>query len=674
MGYAAFISYSNRADSHRARQLRNALYRFASPWKIGRALRIFLDNATLSADPGLWSRLEQALGESEFLILLASPESARSDWVHQEISWWRTGPRASKLLVVVTAGELHWDRVAGDFDWDRTTCLPRALQGHFPEEPRYLDLRWMGEDQPGDPSDPRFRDCVADLAATLHDRPKEELIGEDVSQRRKLRNFRWIMRGLAIVQGIALVVTTGGALVQRNIAQDQARLATARELAATALNLSDDNLEVASLLALQAYQVQETPETLSALYQLTTRSPRLVRFVRGEGNVTALALTTSSLYAAAGTDKGSVTVWTSDGTREVERVSVKGRVSTLKFSDDDRLLAIGTDAGETVLYDLRTHDTRRLSAGKGPVDAVAFRPSSHDLAADGGGTLRLYRAGSGEPAAQVVTALRAGVLNLAFRDKGRELVAVTAEGWRLYDDRLREITSSDDSLYPFNGYVSATSPNGNCFGYSAFGGVQLESLTQLLQGKSPQETSDGKGCGAQPPLSGKQSSSLAVSDGDRVAVGTSQGLLVATEQGDPKKTVVETLPGVETPSVLAFSPGAGDRLASADHGTVALWSLGSTAPTKHRLGVSVPDGSYGGTEGFGAQSNLVFSPDGKRLWSITEGGEVLSWDTSVTIWTKELSDRVGRRLTEAERTRYLTAVSRGHTACDQYPDRASRTP
>ncbi|MBQ0984693.1 TIR domain-containing protein [Streptomyces sp. F63] len=948
MGYAAFISYSSSADRHRARQLRHALHRFARPWKRVRALRVFLDHAALSADPRLWSRLEQALGASEYFILLASPESARSHWVNQEVSWWRQGPRKSNLLLVVTGGELHWDRAAGDFDWNRTTCLPRALRAHFSEEPRWLDLRWMGEDQPDDPRDPRFQDCVADLAATLHDRPKDELIGEDVTQRRKLRNFRWIMQGLAITLGLALVAATVIALVQRNTAQAQARLATARELAATAMNLRDDDLEVASLLALQAYQVQETPETLSALSQLTVHSPRLVRFVRGEGTVTALALTTSARYVAAGTDRGVVTVWTSDGRRTVERISVKGEVSALEFSEDDQLLAIGTGSGETAVHDLRAGDTRRLSAGKGPVDAVAFRPSSHDLAANGGGTLRLYRAGDGEPHAQVVTGLRAGVLNLAFRDKGRELAVVTALGWRVYDDSLRRTRSSDDTLYPHNGYVSAASPSGNCFGYSRFGAVQLESVAQLLRGRSPGDTSGEDGCGAQPVLPGKQSSSLAVSDGDRVAVGTSQGLFLATAQGDPERPVIDTLPGVETPSVLAFSPGAGDRLASAGGSTVALWNLaGKTAPTMHRLGVRVPDGatvpsrlplamtpdghiawshewdagvpstldlrppkgkdmsaggrtfyeglafaqsgdtlyaasrnaveawtwregslqgervfalpagtdtisvppriatrpdggvvvvvsdgsvllhdsgtgelstaverpaprpterdrrttglteyrtavsekgalaavattdgrvdvyelpsgrrvhrldlgggsldalalsertdslfavtdgrllqrwdvstgrlrwrsdgagpvvvaadpggrwaatlagdgtvwlwdaesgdrlvstalpvprSYGGAEGHGAQSNLVFAPDGKRLWSITEGGEVLSWDTSVTTWIRQLCDRVGRRLTEAERARYLTAVSRGHTACGAYPDRTSGTP
>ncbi|MFJ2202861.1 PQQ-binding-like beta-propeller repeat protein [Streptomyces violaceusniger] len=950
MRYAAFISYSHEADSRRAQHLRDALHHFARPWNSMRALRIFLDNAALSADPGLWSTVEQALADSEFLVLMASPQSARSTWVAKEISWWRQGPRARNLLLVVTGGELHWDHTAQDFDWTRTTCLSPALSGFFNEEPRHVDLRWMGQNHTGDLREPQFRACVADLAAPLHKRPKDELIGEDVLQRRKFQHFRRAM--VAAITALALLASAVAvyAIVQRNTAQEQARIATARQLAATALNLSSDDLEVASLLALQAYQVKKTPETMSALYQLTTGSPHLVRFVRGDGRVTALALTTSPRYAAAGTAKGSVTIWTSDGARTAGRVSVSGEVTSLIFSDDDQLLAIGTSSGQTVIHDLHTHHIRRLSASAGRVYALAFRPSSHDLAAiDDNGTLRLYRAEDGESALHVDTGLQAGALDLAFWDKGNKLAVVTAMGYRFYDDRLRKLKSSDDVLYPANGYVSAASPSGNCFGFIKFGALALESIAELNKGKFPGLGSKAGGCGARPTLSGKEATSLAVSDGNRIAVGTSQGLALGTAVGekDPTETVLDMLPGVKAPSELAFSPGKGDRLASADGNTIALWALGKAGLTMHRHSVKIPDGatvetqpalavgpdghvawsqesdtdststlhlwspetdipgdgadmtydalalaadgntlyaasstavetwtkqsgalrriaaaqlpehsdtfgptriatrpdgrvvvmpsdgsvllldpksgkistaverrvprltenkwkesgvteyqtalgregtlaagatkdghvnvyelpsgrrvrqldlsgssidslalsegsqslfavtngrvlhhwdartgklrwrsdgagryglaadpngrwvatlagdgtvwlwdvktgdrlantalprpdfSWSGTGGTGAQSSIAFSPDGKRLWSVTEGGEALSWDTSVDAWIKALCDRVGRRLTEAERTRYLTSISRSHTACSQYPKQASSTP
>ena len=53
--YAAFISYSRAADSRLAPALRLALQRFAKPWYRPRALRVFQDDSSLSANPGLWS-------------------------------------------------------------------------------------------------------------------------------------------------------------------------------------------------------------------------------------------------------------------------------------------------------------------------------------------------------------------------------------------------------------------------------------------------------------------------------------------------------------------------------------------------------------------------------------------------------------------------------------------
>src|SRR5215208_133250 len=80
-GYDAFISYSHEADERIAASMRSALHRFAKPWYMPRALRIFLDRASLSATPDLWDGVRRQLDGSRFLILLASPEAARSQWV-----------------------------------------------------------------------------------------------------------------------------------------------------------------------------------------------------------------------------------------------------------------------------------------------------------------------------------------------------------------------------------------------------------------------------------------------------------------------------------------------------------------------------------------------------------------------------------------------------------------
>ena len=60
-GYKAFISYSHAVDGKLAPALHGALHRFAKPWYRPRALRVFHDQTSLAANPGLWSSIQAAL-------------------------------------------------------------------------------------------------------------------------------------------------------------------------------------------------------------------------------------------------------------------------------------------------------------------------------------------------------------------------------------------------------------------------------------------------------------------------------------------------------------------------------------------------------------------------------------------------------------------------------------
>jgi hypothetical protein len=140
--YDAFISYSHAADGRLAPALQRAFHRFARPVFKVRALRVFRDKESLSANPALWGAIERALGQSAHFVLLASPDAARSQWVNREMQWWMENRSVSKLLIVLTAGEIVWDADKGDFDWDRTDALPGAVRGRVADEPLWVDLRW----------------------------------------------------------------------------------------------------------------------------------------------------------------------------------------------------------------------------------------------------------------------------------------------------------------------------------------------------------------------------------------------------------------------------------------------------------------------------------------------------------------------------------------------------
>src|SRR5262244_307018 len=101
--YDAFISYSHAKDKPIAAALQSAVQKLGKPWYRRRALRLFRDDTSLSATPHLWPTIELALGQSRFLILLASPEAAASHWVDRELAWWLARNGTEQVLIALTA-------------------------------------------------------------------------------------------------------------------------------------------------------------------------------------------------------------------------------------------------------------------------------------------------------------------------------------------------------------------------------------------------------------------------------------------------------------------------------------------------------------------------------------------------------------------------------------------
>lgn len=190
MPHDAFISYSHAADSELANRLEAGLQRFAKPWYRVRQLRIFRDAANLNLTPNLWDGIVSELGSASHLVYLASPEAAASKWVCKEIDYWLTNKDRQRLLIVVTKGDVAWDDQRNDFRWNVTTCMPQQLAGAFAGEPFYLDLRWARTDTDLSLQNPKFKEAVALLSATLHGKSVEDMIGEEVTQHRRMTRLR----------------------------------------------------------------------------------------------------------------------------------------------------------------------------------------------------------------------------------------------------------------------------------------------------------------------------------------------------------------------------------------------------------------------------------------------------------------------------------------------------
>jgi WD40 repeat protein len=69
-----------------------------------------------------------------------------------------------------------------------------------------------------------------------------------------------------------------------------------------------------------------------------------------------------------------------DGKATQRRKPDGANITYMKASPDTRMLAIGTDAGDTIVYDTSNWTTIAIASSKGPVRHVAFDPRGRDLA------------------------------------------------------------------------------------------------------------------------------------------------------------------------------------------------------------------------------------------------------------------------------------------------------
>ncbi len=579
--YDAFVSYSHAADGRLAPALQRGLQSLAKPWYRRRALRVFRDQTSLSASPELWSAIEESLSQSRFFVLLASPEAAASRWVDQEVRWWRENRGHDTVLIVLTDGELDWDDDRGDFT--AASPIPPGLRDWFPQEPLWVDLRWARDEQDVSMRNPRFRDSVAELAAPIRGVPKDELIGEDISQhRRTLRLARGAVALLALLLALAVV---GGivALDQRNTARSEARTSLSRQLAATADNLQSSDLETALLLAVQAYETEASSDTYGALIRADTASPSLARFVHFDDRVSSLATSPDGDFAAVGLTDGSVLRVSLTASNPVPEsvLTLDKKVSSLSISENATAVA-ASDGTRAMLWRSDAADALDLAVPAGQdAGAVGLSPSGDTAAVHGEagfeepGSLSVYSGGSGEvETVRRVPGGLGGPTSLQFPTEDEIGIYDAAYGsWeerRIADWRLLWSRSIG-------------------YGTQEAGGV--------------------------PSANGRWIS--ATNGADTVPVWSTRG---TGTRDHPERTAEVPLSGF--PTALAIDPD-GQRLAIAESGVIYVAPL--APPGESRSAAIALRG--GGAMDFGSMDLIRFSGDGKSLISASDD-RIAVWDFS----------------------------------------------
>jgi WD40 repeat protein len=334
--YDGFISYSHAADGLLAPRLQSGLQRFAKPWWKRRALRIFRDESSLTANPHLWSSITDALDSSGWFVLLLSPDAARSPWVTQEIEYWVEQKDPSRILPVLTDGELGWN---GDITGD---AAPDALRGVFSAEPRWVDIRFAKNETQLDLKNPQFSAAVADIAAAIRGVPKDELESEEVQQHRRTIRTAWAAAILVLLLGVAAVIAAVAAT-------NNAQIARTREMSASALNALESDPELAILLSIEALEDQDqddVPHEAVDVLRAAVMSDSVIRrmdiFERPEGDAQGIGrisddgrwiVTAAETVSLLDYETGEV-LWTFDDP------SVEDKFLTADISPDSSIIVV----------------------------------------------------------------------------------------------------------------------------------------------------------------------------------------------------------------------------------------------------------------------------------------------------------------------------------------------
>lgn len=206
--YSAFISYSH-ADAKAVRKLHRQLETYRLPAQLAgakghgarRLKPVFRDSDEMSAAHDLTEAIREALAQADYLIVICSPDAAKSQWVGREIEVFRALHGDRRILAALMSG-------------DPETSFPPALRHGAHDsaiEPLAADFR---------PGASGGRMAMLRLVAPMAGVHLDDLVHRDAQ--RQLRRFSLVSAGtvvtiaiVALLAMLALNARTDAALQAR---------------------------------------------------------------------------------------------------------------------------------------------------------------------------------------------------------------------------------------------------------------------------------------------------------------------------------------------------------------------------------------------------------------------------------------------------------------------------
>lgn len=225
MPYKAFISYSHSAEGDFADALHDAMEKLAKPWNKRRARRVVLDKTAMAAGSSLGETINEKLAESEWLVLLATPESAQSKWCDDEIDYWKEHKSMDNVVIALTGGDIAVDPMLQRINWESSPSLSPRFRAAVGDNavPLFEDLRLFKQDlDHANLRNTLFRDEVAKIVGRIEGVDPGELASQDKREyARTVRLRRAAELGLLLLTVAAVFFGVRAVLSERRAVEQE---------------------------------------------------------------------------------------------------------------------------------------------------------------------------------------------------------------------------------------------------------------------------------------------------------------------------------------------------------------------------------------------------------------------------------------------------------------------
>jgi WD40 repeat protein len=653
-----FISYS-RKDIDFARKLTEAVK--------GQQLDFWIDWEGIPPTVDWWEEIETGIEEADVFVFLISPDSSSSDVCRREIEHAvKNGKRLIPLVIRDIKAEtaprqlsaLNWIflRASDDFETSFGTLMS-AIRTDYEWVQVHRQLQVKALEWERNHSETSFllrgrelQDAEVQLVANALKEPQPTELQrkyvlnsrQEVDRQRRRTTVITTIAGIVLAAlAVVAVIQAGRATSNFNEAQKQSstaqaastlaydnaqtadanaqlalkqsKISRANELAAQSVVSRESDLQLSSLLAIEAFKSSDTVQSRGALMESLRAKPQARYYLSGQKSpVEGVAFDPSGSLLATGSQEGPIILWDLH-THHTIGNPLQGHtadVHALAFSPDGKVLVSGSFDNSIRFWNVSTGAPigSPLTEHTSPVVSIAFSPDGGTVASGGSdGVISLWDAQTHSFLAELVTGTDSSVESLAFSPNGNLLASAAGTTVTLWDMQTRELAAA-----PIEHGASVSSvafrPDGRMIAFgSSDTTVTLWDVEQQYQVFSSAVGLTGAvNCIAFSP------------DGKTLVSGSDDGSIFLHDMNleDPYggRLLGRNVGGVYS---LAVSPDGLSVTTNGDENNAIVWSMQEDQLFDHKLDWSDD-----------MPVSVTFSPDGKTLVAGYFHGTGIIWDTT----------------------------------------------